>query len=496
MARLLYETQPAFRQTLDECDQILRSYLEQPLLSVIYPEAEVASTPGLLHETAYTQPALFALEYALAEMWRSWGIEPDIVMGHSVGEYVAACVAGMFSLEDGLKLIAARGRLMQELPERGEMAVIFADQSRVAAVLAPFIEHVSIAAVNGTQNTVISGRNEAVKAIVQRLEAEGVVTHPMAVSHAFHSPLMEPMLASFEQTAQQVQYAPLRIPLVSNLTGRVVEAGETLNAAYWRQHTRSAVQFATGIRTLAELGYELFVEVGPQSVLSNMGRRCLPDAACSWLPSLRQDRDNWQVLLESVAALYVKGVRVDWSGFDSDYVRHRVALPTYPFEREYCWLETSAATKATETTGATHEVSQTTIGISNEPQRHPLLASHVELVFPSGMHIWETALDKQRLPYLSDHRIQGAMAVPVSLYVEMAQAATVEVFGPGAHRLSEIELKKLLLLPERGSQKVQVVLSSDANEHVLFHVYSHSVGVPDQPRHLWTLHASGKIRHN
>jgi acyl transferase domain-containing protein/acyl-CoA synthetase (AMP-forming)/AMP-acid ligase II/acyl carrier protein len=500
MARQLYETQPIFRETLDKCEQILRSYLEEPLLSVIYPEAEATSS---LHETAYTQPALFALEYALAEMWRSWGLEPDIVMGHSVGEYVAACVAGMFSLEDGLKLIAARGRLMQELPERGEMAVLFADQSRVARTLAPFKDQVSIAAVNGPQNTVISGSSEAVKAIVQRLEAEGIITHPMVVSHAFHSPLMEPMLPAFEQMAQQVHYAPLRIPLVSNLTGRVVDAGEMLNASYWRQHTRSAVQFATGIQALAELGYELFVEVGPQPILSNMGRRCLPTATCSWLPSLRQDQDNWQVLLGSVAALYVKGVRFDWFGFDRDYVRHRVALPTYPFEREYCWLESASAvtktTAVTEVAGATPDVPQVPIEIANGTQRHPLLASHVELVFPTGVHVWETALDKQRLPYLSDHRIQGAMAAPVSLYVEMAQAATVEVFGPGAphaYRLSEIELKKLLLLPEQGAQKVQVVLSSDANEHVLFHVYSHSVGVPDQPRHLWTLHASGKIRHN
>jgi acyl transferase domain-containing protein/acyl-CoA synthetase (AMP-forming)/AMP-acid ligase II/acyl carrier protein len=502
MARQLYETQPIFRQALDRCDQILRSYLDQPLLSVIYPEAGVASTSAPLHETAYTQPALFALEYALAEMWRSWGIEPDIVMGHSVGEYVAACVAGMFSLEDGLKLIATRGRLMQELPERGEMAVIFADQSRVARALAPFKEQVSIAAVNGPQNTVISGKSEAVKAIIQRLEAEGAITHPMVVSHAFHSPLMEPMLTAFEQMAQQVQYNPLRIPLVSNLTGRVVDAGETLNAAYWRQHTRSAVQFASGIQTLAALGYDLFVEIGPQPVLSNMGRRCLPDAASSWLPSLRQDQGNWQVLLESVSAMYIKGVRIDWPGFDSDYVRHRVALPTYPFEREYCWLEpapTTTKTEVKESSGATPDASHAPIGSANGAQRHPLLTSHVELVFPTGVHVWETALDKQRLPYLSDHRIQGAMAVPVSLYVEMAQAATVEVFGPGAphaYRLSEIELKKLLLLPEQGPQKVQVVLSSDANEHVLFHVYSHSVGVPDQPRHLWTLHASGKIRHN
>lgn len=520
MGRQLYDTQPTFRDALDRCDAILRSYLDQSLLSVIYPERGVASP---LNETAYTQPALFAIEYALAELWKSWGIVPDVVMGHSVGEYVAACVAGMLSLEDGLKLIVQRGRFMQSLPQIGEMAVIFADQKRVASVIAPFNKQVSIAAVNGPQNTVISGEREAVQAIVQRLKADGVTTYPMTVSHAFHSPLMDPILAEFERTAQQVQYAPLQIPMVCNLDGRLRTVGETLDAAYWRRHTREAVQFSAGMQTLAEQGYTLFVEIGPNPVLSNMGKRCLPSSTTTWLSSLRKDQDNWQVLLESVATLYVKGVHLDWSGFDQDYIRRRVALPTYPFEREYYWLEMEevGAVGAPGNVGAPGSVGAPLTSPSSTPlpingskgkhekqreeaveetaggsRRHPLLNAHMELTYPSGVHIWETALDKQRLPYLSDHRIQGAMAAPVSLYVEMAQAATVEVFGPGVHTLAEIELKKLLLLPEQGAQKVQVVFSSDANEHVSFHVYSHSVGVPDQPRNLWTIYASGKIRHN
>lgn len=486
MARQVYETQPVFREALKRCDQLLRPYLEQPLLSVLYSENDEAAR--LLDETAYTQPVLFALEYALAELWRSWGIEPDMVMGHSVGEYAAACVAGIFSLEDGLKLIAARARLMQALPERGTMLVVFAEPERVAAELEPFREAVSIAAVNGPRNTVISGKSEAIQALAQRFEQAGLTTHPMTVSHAFHSPLMEPMLEEFERIAAQVHFAPARIPLIRNLDGQVLQAGETLAADYWRGQIRAAVQFSASMHTAAQLGAGIFIELGPHAVLSGMGKRCLPDANVAWLPSLRKDRADWQVLLQSVAALYVGGVPVNWHGFDKDYIRRKVALPTYPFERERYWFELGKPQQ-------TARPAARRLSVGNG-HYHPLLSEHVELAYPAGTHVWEVDLDKQRLPYLSDHRIQGALAVPVSVYIEMAQAASAEAFGAGTHTLAELDLKKLLLLPERGAQKVQVVLSTAENKSVHFHVYSHSAGMPEQPRNQWTLHASGKIRLN
>ena len=198
MGRQLYETQPIFRRTIDTCDEILRSYLDRSLVSVLYPKSGEASP---LDETAFTQPALFALEYALAELWRSWGVQPAAVMGHSVGEYAAACVAGVFSLEDGLKLIAERGRLMQALPERGKMAAVLADEARTAKAIAGHLRELSIAAVNGPENVVISGTEQAVQAAVASLEAEGIQSVSLNVSHAFHSPLMEPMLDAFSKAA-------------------------------------------------------------------------------------------------------------------------------------------------------------------------------------------------------------------------------------------------------------------------------------------------------
>jgi natural product biosynthesis luciferase-like monooxygenase protein len=339
MAHQLYKTQPTFRQALDECDRLLSLRTADPLSlqAVLYPTSGVISP---IDETEYTQLALFALEYALAQMWLSWGITPNVVMGHSVGEYVAACVAGAFSLEDGLQLITARGRLMQALPERGTMAVIFAEPERVQSFVAPYSDRqVSLAALNGPENTVISGREEAIQLVTQRLEASAVRTHILPVSHAFHSPLVDPMLDAFEQVAREVAFAPLRLPLVCNLTGQLINVGEILDAHYWRRQTRESVQFATGIRTLAAHGYELFLELGPTPMLSSMGKRCLPDKKATWLSSLQRDQDDWHTLLHSLASLYCHGFDPNWSGFACDERAHKVALPTYPFEREYCWFK-------------------------------------------------------------------------------------------------------------------------------------------------------------
>ncbi len=338
MGRVLYETQPTFKKALDRCSQILNSYLEKPLLSVLFPTDENSE---LIHETAYTQPALFAIEYALAQLWRSWGIEPDYLIGHSVGEYVAACIANVFSLEDGLKLIATRGKLMSTLPHDGDMAVIFADQSTAAKAIESYRKEISIAGINGPNNIVISGKKTAITTIVEKLQSEGIECRALKVSHAFHSPLMEPILDEFETVASEVRYQSPALPLISNVTGKIVDASAIADASYWRRHIREAVQFYAGMKTLAEQGCEIFIEPGPNPVLIGMGRRCLPDANALWLPSLKQGQNDWQVLLNGLGQLYVNGIEVDWAGFDRDYHRQLVPLPNYPFQRERYWVEGS-----------------------------------------------------------------------------------------------------------------------------------------------------------
>ncbi|MBP0034557.1 MAG: type I polyketide synthase, partial [Roseofilum sp. Belize BBD 4] len=338
MGKQLYETVPTFRQALDRCDQILQPYLDYPLLEVLYPKEDQKSSSSLLDQTAYTQPALFAIEYALFKLWESWGIKPNVVMGHSVGEYVAATVAGVFSLEEGLKLIAMRGRLMQQLPSGGEMVAAMASKSVVQEAIAEYSAQVAIAAINGPESTVISGESAAIATLCRKLKAMGVKTKHLQVSHAFHSPLMEPMLADFAAVAREVTYRQPKIKFVSNTTGQ--KAGnEVTKAEYWVNHIRQPVQFYQSIKTLHEQGNELFLEIGPKPILLGMGSRCLLESIGVWLPSLRPGVQEWQQMLSSLGQLYVKGITVNWSGFDQDFTHKKVALPTYPFQRQRCWVE-------------------------------------------------------------------------------------------------------------------------------------------------------------
>ncbi|MEP7048694.1 MAG: type I polyketide synthase [Pseudomonadota bacterium] len=339
MARSLYETQPRFREALDECAALLDGRLAQPLLSVLHP-ADPTRSP--IHETAYTQPALFSVEYALAQLWQSWGVQPIAVLGHSVGEFVAACVAGVLTLEDALKLVVERGRLMGALPSNGAMASLVADEAQVASLIAPWQAEVAIAAVNGPQAVVISGRDSAVAAIIERAAQSGINATPLTVSHAFHSPLIEPMLAEFTRYAESITHHPAKLDVISNVTGRRMTS-RGFDASYWREHARSAVQFARSMRSLAELGCDTFLEVGPHPTLIAMARQSLTDDALTWLPSLRRGADEWSQILESLAKLYVRGGAVDWAGFDAGYARRKVVLPSYPFQRQRFWVDVPVA---------------------------------------------------------------------------------------------------------------------------------------------------------
>jgi acyl transferase domain-containing protein/SAM-dependent methyltransferase len=341
MGRELYQTSPTFQRVMDRCNEILRPHLQKPLLSVLYPPADDVS---LLDNTAYTQPALFAIEYALAELWRSWGVRPAFVMGHSVGEFVAACVAGVFGLEDGLKLIAARGRLMDSLPAGGRMAAVFAGRDRIESAIASSTA-VSVASINGPEIVVISGDGNQVEAILRRLSSEGIKSKDLIVSHAFHSPLIDPVLDEFEQVASNIHYSEPTVGFVSNVTGELAGAQLIGRADYWRRHAREPVQFAAAVKTLEDQGTKVFLEIGPNPVLLGMARRCLKDERQLWLPSLRSGRADWQQMLESLQALYIAGAEIDWARFDCDYPRRRVVLPTYPFQRRSYWLDQSGSLK-------------------------------------------------------------------------------------------------------------------------------------------------------
>jgi acyl transferase domain-containing protein/SAM-dependent methyltransferase len=333
----LFETQPTFRAALERCAALLAPELGRSILEALYP-ALFPSPDGdtLLGQMRFGQPALFALQFALGELWRSWGIAPTLVMGHSAGEYAAACLAGILSLEDALALVVARGRLLQFLPVAGEMVAVMAGEARVAQAVLPYADVVSIAAVNGLQSVVVSGQTAAVRAVKAELEADGIECRRLDIPAASHSPLVEPILDEFEQVARTVRYGSPDIGLVSSVTGKLAETADQ-TSTYWRAHLRQPVRFADAMRTLYKQGCRVFVEIGPHPVLLGMGRNCVPDGAGTWLPSLRQARGEWEQMLESLSGMYTAGVPIDWRAFDGDYARQRVVLPTYPWQRQRYW---------------------------------------------------------------------------------------------------------------------------------------------------------------
>ena len=342
MGRQLYETEPTFRKTMERCDEILRPFLDVPLIELLYAHG---SNPNahLLKEMGYLQPTLFALEYSLSEMWKSWGITPNVVMGHSAGEYVAACVAGVFSLEDGLKFIASRGRLMQTRCERGAMLALSVGEKQALEIIAPFGEDVSVATINSPESVVVSGRPEAITSLQASLaEREDIDIKLLPIPLAAHSAMIEPMLPEFEKVANSITYAEPVIPVCSNVSGKIV-TDEIAGPGYWLRHLRQPVRFAEGVATLHNEGFEIFLEVGPKPALLGMARQCLPDDVdAAWLPSLREGQEDWRELLRSLGEWHIRGGFVDWDAFDRHYPRRKVQLPTYPFQRQRYWVNDSS----------------------------------------------------------------------------------------------------------------------------------------------------------
>ncbi|MXN82708.1 amino acid adenylation domain-containing protein [Burkholderia sp. 4812] len=342
MGRRLYDAYPVFRDAIDRCRAVADPLLDKPLLEVLSAHGED------IHQTGYSQPALFSLQFALTTLLASFGVVPDAVMGHSVGEYAAACAAGVFSPEDGLRLIAERGRLMQALPRDGEMAAIFADLATVERAIEAWPHEVAVAAVNGPASIVISGRRARIAMLVDAFAAQEIRSVLLNTSHAFHSPLVEPMLDSFQAAAKTVRAARPAIPFYSNLTGAVMDEAPT--DAYWRRHCREAVQFASSVERLAEAGFNVLVEIGPKPVLVNLARACCaPDAGIQFL-GLQRPQVEQQALVETLSSLYARGVEVDWAATETP-APARIALPSYPFQRSRTWFQ-KADTSMTQTSAS------------------------------------------------------------------------------------------------------------------------------------------------
>jgi acyl transferase domain-containing protein/NAD(P)-dependent dehydrogenase (short-subunit alcohol dehydrogenase family)/acyl carrier protein len=475
MGRRLYDAQPVFRRAVDRCAEIVDGYLERPLLSVIYAGSADDSS---LDETVYTQPALFAIQYGLAELWRSWGVEPSAVLGHSVGEYAAACVAGVLRLEDALKLVAARGRLIQALPAGGGMAAVFAGEAQVRQLIARF-PSLSIAAVNAPDNVVISGDNAALQEALATLRVEGIESEQLVVSHAFHSALMEPMLDEFERIAGEVKCAAPRIGFVSNVTGKVMR-GDFATPAYWRTHVRGTVRFADSIAALYEQGSTIFLEIGPKPTLSSLGSRSVPPGAAVWLPSLSKKRDDWTQMLDSLARLYVRGLAVDWAGFDRGFQRARVELPTYPFQRERYWLPEGSGETRTSAAAASAQRSS----------RHPLLGRRLRSALKEIQ--FESELSADSPVFLKDHTVYSTVVLPATAHIEMALAAAAEAYPGRAVVLEDLEFADALVLPDGRARVTQLLLTPGGIDEAEYQLLSLTESA--DARESWRRHSTGRIR--
>ena len=461
MARELFETEPVFADTVARCADAVKDIVPRPLLEVLFG-TDRESAEALRH-TSFAQPAIFAVEMGLARLWQSWGIEPDVVLGHSVGQYAAACVAGVFSLQDGARLMAERGRMFGSLPEGGRMVAVFTDAKLVEEIAGEF-PRVSVGAYNGP-NTVLSGPGEDLEQIADRFGDDGIRCTWLQTSHAFHSELLDPVLDEFESYAAQFQFAAPTLPLVCNRTGTVLTAQTPLDAQYWRRHSRQPVQFAESVRTVAALGSSVLMEIGPQPVLTGSAVQVWPEhlAAPRAIVSLRKGVSDRRQIAEALAAAYVGGHRPDFGALHRG-PRRTLELPTYPFQRRRFWPKTSGIT-------------------TDGPAVAGILGSAKDLA--SGDSVYTSRWSVRSQPWLADHVIYGTVVVPGATYAAMALAAV----GTPA-RVKDVFFYEPIILPEKASREVQLTLHPAEEGGQKFQVHSREYGERGAE---WSLNAEGTV---
>ncbi|MGC5334895.1 type I polyketide synthase, partial [Micromonospora sp. DT62] len=467
MGRQLYAAFPVFAAAFDAACAELDKHLDRPVRAVLDGPAEV------LDRTGYAQAALFAVEVAAYRLVESWGVVPDFVAGHSVGEVAAAHVAGVLSLPDAARLVAARGTLMQALPTGGAMVSIRATEAEVRAHLdtAGEAAGAGLAAVNGPESVVVSGDEDAVLAVAAHFAALGRSTKRLRVSHAFHSARMDPMLDAFGDVLGQLTFAAPRIPVVSTVTGALLDPDEVRSPAYWLRNVRDTVRFEAAVATLRELGVGAYVEVGPGGVLSALTQEIVGADQAVCAPMLRADHDEAATALAAAATVWARGVPVDWAAlFDGPPAP--VDLPTYAFQRERYWLLPLPQPADVTAAGLT-------------PTGHPLLGA----VFRSadGDEVTLTGrLSVESQPWLAEHAVRDVVLFPGTGFVELALRAGAEV---GADRLAELTLQAPLVLPETGGVDVQVAAERAGGEAWQLTVHARRSGTDD----LWVRHATGLL---
>ena len=466
MAGELYRYQPVFRAVVDRCAALLRDRLQWPLLDVLFKQAGGADA---IHETAYTQPALFVVQAALTELLRSWGIIPVAVLGHSIGEFAAAYCAGVYTLEDGISLVTERAQLMQSLPRGGAMAAIFADEITVVEAINN-AKNISVAAVNGRHNTVVSGDREAVTAICDRFAAREIGSKPLTVSHAFHSPLMQPVMKELQRIAVTIPMRAPAINWVSTTSGSSFT--EPPDARHWCDHACKPVRFQQGMETLAEFGIDDFIEIGPGTTLLALGQQCI-EGPHGWFSTLgNRGRSDIAEILTSLGKCYVRGYDIDWKGFHNNHSPRRVSLPTYPFERRRYWLENNADVQLQGFPSAQ-------MSMAGRQLRSALPETQFEAIY-----------SLLRFDYLSDHRIYGRPVLPITACLTAVHDAARQHFRADKVTLANLQYREALILPEAGERIVQSILSPVDDATAEFRLMSTKADAPE----AWQTHLIGMAR--
>jgi acyl transferase domain-containing protein/NADPH:quinone reductase-like Zn-dependent oxidoreductase/acyl carrier protein len=467
MGLALYESNTLVHEILDECDREFHSVEQRSLLDVMFGWADNAN----IDDTRWTQPALFALEYALARLWMSWGVQPTALIGHSVGEVVAACIAGVLSLDDAIRLVAARGALMDALPRTGSMVALRASETQASELLRPFQTTVAIAAINGPGDIVVSGRREDVNAVIKEAARQGIKTQPLKVSHAFHSPEMDAVLQDFDAVARKAAFGVARIPIVSNVTGRLSSSSDLSNASYWCRHLRETVRFESGIRSLAERKIDVFVELGPTPTLVALASRILDSVDHRFVASLKPGRDDQTQLLEGLATVYVAGIPIDWKGVQRHRRGRRIPLPLTPFERSRYWLDSPTVSRTEAPTGS-----------------HGLRGRRFDSPAFDGT-AFEVTISAATHAYLFDHRVGGRVIAPAAAIVELIRANATLLPGKSDVVVADLVLAAPLVLEPDGLTHVQLVFTSGGDRSSVV-VYSKSgSGQIDQ----WVRHAEARV---
>ncbi len=475
MGRELYQSNKLFREKLDACAAVLDQHLPEPLLDILFDEA---GDKDRVNQTAYTQPAIFAVEYALAELWLSFGIKPDFVMGHSVGEYVAAVISGLMTLEDGCKLIAERGRLMNALPSGGVMAAVFASREQIETLIAPWKGRLNVAAHNSPGVNTVAGEADALEEAMAALAEAKVKAKKLVVSHAFHSHLMDPMLKEFAAFAAGISYHDMRIPLISNVTCKVLKK-EEVNPEYWCEHVRGTVGFHDSMQELNRLGVNTYVEVGADVTLSGLGKQCLPGNEAVWTSSLKRNTSDWEQLEQAVAELYVNGVAINWKGYEGHYERRKVVLPLYPYQRKRFYL--NPYNFPAEGYGA----GSTGISVGKRGDEHPLLG--VEFPSPVAERLFLQTFDLQSQAFVADHIIYNMPFVPGTAYLEMGLAAAKALYGTSAVGVADVNLKEAFVLQQGEQRDVQSLVKEEDGVKRL-HIFSRKAGAAGE-QDAWKGHA-------